>query len=71
MIALSFADAKLITYQYTRKKIRKIITNLYNQFDFLAESEKLNENEKAVFRWNASGGKVVLRQALSRRCRII
>ena len=60
VIALSFADVKEISYQDTRKKICEIIRNLYNQFDFLAESDKLNENEKALFRQIAAGAGGVL-----------
>lgn len=55
VIALSFADVKETTYQDTRKKICEIITDLYNQFDFLAESEKLNENERMLYRQIAAG----------------
>ncbi len=55
VIALSFAEVKETTYQDTRKKISELIRNLYNQFDFLSESEMLNENEKTLFRQIAAG----------------
>lgn len=34
----------------TRKRICQIITDLYNKFDFLLESDVLNENEKISYR---------------------
>ncbi|MCM1213567.1 MAG: ATP-binding protein [Lachnospiraceae bacterium] len=55
VIALSFADIKETSYQDARMKMGEIIRNLYNQFDFLADSAKLNENEKALFRQTAAG----------------
>lgn len=55
VISLSFADVKESSYQDTRKKICEIITDLYNQYDFLAESGKLNENEKALYRRISAG----------------
>lgn len=50
MIALSFAKIKETSYQNTKKRICQIITDLYNKYDFLLESEKLNENEKEFYR---------------------
>ena len=47
---LSFASVKETSYTDARRKICRIIARLYNQFDFLADSDKLNENEKAQFR---------------------
>ncbi|MCM1560747.1 MAG: ATP-binding protein, partial [Butyrivibrio sp.] len=55
VIAFSFADVKETSYQDARMKMGEIIRNLYNQFDFLADSTKLNENEKALFRQTAAG----------------
>lgn len=45
VIALSFAKVKETTYINARKKICHIIRTLYNQFDFLLESGKLNDKE--------------------------
>lgn len=50
VIALSFAKVKETTYANARKKICQIIRTLYNQFDFLPESGKLNEYEQEFFR---------------------
>lgn len=55
VIAVSFADVKETSYQDTRKKIGRIIAELYNQSDFLLDSEKLNQNEKALFRQISAG----------------
>ena len=55
VISLSFADVKENTYQETRRKISEIIMDLYNRFDFLAESEKLNENERRIYCQFATG----------------
>lgn len=55
VIALSFADVKETSFQNARKKICRIVTELFNQFDFLADSEKLNENEKEMFRLISAG----------------
>ena len=49
VIAISFAKVKEITYQGARKRICQIITDLYNQFDFLVDSGKLNDNEKEAY----------------------
>ena len=49
VIFLSFAKVKEISFVNTRKKICQLITNLYNQYDFLLESGLLNENEKSLF----------------------
>ncbi|MCM1542004.1 MAG: ATP-binding protein [Blautia sp.] len=45
VISLSFAKVKETSYINTRKKICQIITSLYNQYDFLEESGKLNQRE--------------------------
>ncbi len=50
VIALSFADVKETAYLNAKKKICRIISNLYNKFDFILDSGKLNENEKNFYR---------------------
>ena len=50
VISLSFAKAKENSFLNSRKKICQIITDLYNQYDFLPDSGKLNDNEKYFFR---------------------
>lgn len=45
-IALSFAKVKETSYPGARKMICQIITNLYSQYDFIAQSGILNEKEK-------------------------
>lgn len=50
VIALSFAKVKETSYENAKKKICQIIRTLYNQYDFLLDSEKLNENEKEFCR---------------------
>lgn len=49
VIALSFAKVKETSYLDTRKKICQIITDLYNEFDFLVDSGKLNAREKEQY----------------------
>ena len=49
VIALSFAKVKETTYQDVRKRICQIIKELYNQFDFLVDSGKLNNSEKEAY----------------------
>ena len=49
VIFLSFANVKATTYSDARKAICNIITKLYNQFDFLVDSDRLNEKEKAFY----------------------
>ena len=48
VIFLSFAKVKETSFQSARKKICQIITNLYNQYDFLLESGVLNEGRKTL-----------------------
>ena len=55
VIALSFADVKETSYLDAKKRICRIIADLFNQFDFLADSEKLNENERTTFRRISAG----------------
>lgn len=49
VIPLSFAKVKESSFENTRKMICEIITKLYNQYDFLLDSGKLNEKEKALY----------------------
>lgn len=49
VIFLSFADVKETSFIQARKKICRIIKELYNQFDFLLESDLMNESEKKDF----------------------
>ncbi len=50
VISLSFARVKEESFINARRKICRIIKNLYNHFDFLLSSDKLNEDEKATYR---------------------
>lgn len=50
VISLSFAKVKETSYLNARKRICQIIADLYNQYDFLPESGKLNENERELYR---------------------
>ncbi len=50
VIFLSFANVKEISYCDAKKMICQNITKLYNQFDFLPDSGKLNEKEKEFYR---------------------
>ncbi len=50
VIALSFAKVKETSYLSAKKRICQIITDLYNKFDFLPDSGKLNEKEKELYR---------------------
>ena len=49
VLFIRFADVKETTYIQARKKICRIIKALYNEFDFLLESDSLNESEKKDF----------------------
>lgn len=49
VISLSFAKVKEASYPSAKKKICQIITNLYNQYDFLLTSELLNEKEREYY----------------------
>lgn len=49
VIALSFAKVKETSYQDVRKRICRIISDLYRQFEFLMDSEKLSEKEKELY----------------------
>ncbi len=55
VIALSFADIKEKTYQDARKRISEILMDLYNKFSFLAESDRLSESEKMIYRQFQTG----------------
>lgn len=50
VISLSFAKVKETDFYNARKKLCHIITSLYNQYDFLLGSGKLNEKEKDFIR---------------------
>ena len=50
VISLSFAKVKETSFASARKMICHILTGVYNQYDFLLRSERLNENEKMFFR---------------------
>lgn len=50
VISLSFAKVKETTYLSARKMLCHIIANVYNEYDFLLDSDRLNENEKAFFK---------------------
>ncbi|MFG6355650.1 MAG: ATP-binding protein [Acetatifactor sp.] len=49
VIALSFAKIKSASYENVRKEICQTIAELFSQFHFLLESDKLNESEKRAF----------------------
>ena len=49
VIALSFAKVKETSYRNARKRICQIIKDLYNRFDFLLGSGKLNDSEKVAY----------------------
>ena len=49
VIALSFAKVKETSYQNARKRICRIIADLYRQFDFLLDSEKLSKRDKELY----------------------
>ena len=50
VIALSFAKVKEVSYLAARKKICRIIADLYRQFEYLEDSEKLTPKEKELYR---------------------
>ena len=50
VLFFSFADVKETTFDEARKKICKLIQMVYNKFNFLLESNILNDNEKNDFR---------------------
>ncbi len=49
VISLSFAKVKEVSSENAKKKICQILTNLYNQYDFLLDSGVLNEKEKEYY----------------------
>ncbi len=49
VISLNFAKVKETSFLNTRKKICNIITKLYNRYDFLLDSGKLNGKEKELY----------------------
>lgn len=50
VLFITFADVKENTYPQVRKKMCRIIRELYDRHDFLLEGDLLNENEKRDFR---------------------
>ncbi|MCM1539948.1 MAG: ATP-binding protein [Blautia sp.] len=50
VLSVSFADVKEDSFVQARKKICRIISALYRQFDFLLKSDSMSENEKSQFR---------------------
>lgn len=50
VIFVSFADVKGSSFLQTRKSICRIIKALYNQYDFLLETDLLNDDEKQDYR---------------------
>ena len=50
VIFLSFAGVKETSFPDARKSICQIIENLYNKYDFLLESDHLNEKEKKAYK---------------------
>lgn len=49
VLSISFADMKENTYIQARKKICRILKELYNRYNFLLESDLLTESEKRDF----------------------
>ena len=50
LIFLSFADVKQNNYEETIQKIKKIIFDIYQKYDFLKDWEGLTDKEKTAFR---------------------
>ena len=50
VIFISFADIKQIAYHETVKKIKKIIFDLYQKYDFLKDWDGLTEKERIAFK---------------------
>lgn len=49
VLFLSFADVKETSFLQARRKICRIIKELYNRYDFLLDTGQLNESEKRDF----------------------
>lgn len=49
VISLSFANIKERDYQTTRKKICQIIVELYTNYSFLLDSQKLKDGDRDFF----------------------
>ena len=49
VIFLSFAGVKETSFPDARKSICQIIKNLYNRYDFLLETDRLNDAEKKAY----------------------
>lgn len=50
VISLSFANVKETDYSNTRRKICRILTDLYTDFSFVLDSDVLQEKDKEFFR---------------------
>jgi len=50
VISLSFAGVKETSFSNARKQICQSIKNLYNSYNYLLDSDCLNEDEKESFR---------------------
>ncbi|MCM1219850.1 MAG: ATP-binding protein [Lachnospiraceae bacterium] len=55
VIAVSFADVKEKNCPDAKRRIGEIIMDLFNQFGFLAESDRLSENEKRIYQQFSTG----------------
>ena len=49
VISISFASVKETNYQTTREKICHILTNLYNKYSFIKNSEKLTDTDRLYY----------------------
>ena len=49
VISLSFADIKATTYESARRAFIRKLVRMYSQFEFLRNSEQLNEKDRAYF----------------------
>ena len=50
VIFMTFADIKETTFSSAKKAVCRNIKKLYNKYDFLLDSDHLNEDEKNMFR---------------------
>ncbi len=55
VISLSFANIKETTYESTREKICRLLINLYSQYEFLLEEDRVAERNKEFFRSVVTG----------------
>ena len=49
VIFISFADVKQNRFEETRKSINQIISNLYNEYDWMLRDERFSERDRAFF----------------------